>query len=106
LDVRSSLDLISFDTAERRTLAIKKRFDLRAGSRQTRHHGADRHALNLCDLTIGKALQHNKQQRRPLIRAPASGPAMSGASSSPNAINVGRRASERNRFRFRLVKIV
>jgi hypothetical protein len=41
-----------------------------------------------------------------MSRAPASGPAMSGASLSSIAVMVGRRASERSRLRLRLVRMV
>ena len=57
----------SFHAAQRRALAVKKGLYLRTRARQPRHHRADRHALDLGDLAIGEALEHDEQQRRALI---------------------------------------
>jgi hypothetical protein len=53
--------------AQRRTLGIEISLDLRTRTREARHRRAKRHALHHGDLAIGQTLEHNQQQRAPLI---------------------------------------
>src|SRR3954449_9901763 len=59
--------LPSFHPPERRTLALQRSFDVGPRTRQARHYGADRHALDVGDLAIAHALQHHQQQHRALL---------------------------------------
>src|SRR5450830_1414122 len=56
-----------FHAAKRRALAVEIVFDLYARTRQTRHHGTDRHALYFRDFAIAEAFQHHQQQGMALV---------------------------------------
>src|SRR5262249_61076109 len=63
----SSFHLGSLPPAKRWPLAVEKRFDLHARTREPRHHGADRHPLHLRNLTVSEAFEHHEEERRALI---------------------------------------
>src|ERR1035437_237665 len=58
---------LSFYAAKRRAPAVKIVFDLYARTRQTRHHGTDRHPLHFRDFAVAEALQYHQQQGIALV---------------------------------------